>query len=171
MEKYIVKLTNDERENLISLINNGKASAKKLTHARILLAVDENANERTTDVAVAKSLHISDKTVHRVRQECVEHGIESALGRKPHSATRPLKIQGEHKAHLIAICCSTPPEGRCRWTMKLLANKLISLEIVDSVSPQTVLNTLNKNELKPWQKREWCIPEASSEFVCKMAQS
>lgn len=69
---------------------------------------------------------------------------------------------------MIAVCCSKPPEGRCRWTIKLLSEKLISMEIVESISPQTVLNTLNKNELKPWQKKEWCIPEASAEFVCKM---
>lgn len=168
MGKYIVKLTNSERENLITLINKGKSSAKKLTHARILLAVDENTHGCKTDKDVAASLHISDKTVHRIRQECVEHGIDNALERKVHSAKKPLKIQGEHEARLIAMCCSTPPEGRARWTMKLLANQLISLEIVESISPQTILNTLNKNELKPWQKKEWCIPEASAEFVCKM---
>lgn len=90
------------------------------------------------------------------------------MERKAHSTTKPRKLQGNEEAHLIAICCSNPPEGRCRWTLKLLSEQLVSMEIVESISPQTVLNTLNNNELKPWQKKEWCIPEASAEFVCKM---
>ncbi len=105
MEKYIVVLTKDERENLISLISKGKASAKKLTHARILLAVDEFNDNQRTDVSVAESLHVSERTVRRIRTECVESGLGSALERKPHSATRPHKIQGEEEAHLIALCC------------------------------------------------------------------
>lgn len=83
-------------------------------------------------------------------------------------ATRPRKIQGDEEARLIALCCSGAPEGRCRWTLELLADKLVSLDIVDSISPQTVGRVLQKNELKPWQKKEWCIPEASADFVCKM---
>lgn len=150
------------------MTKNGKASAKKLTHARILLAADENINAQETDLSIAESLHISDKTVHRIRKECVENGIESALNRKPHSEKKPRKIQGTEEAHLIALCCSSPPEGRCKWTLKLLADKLISLEIVDSVSPQTVGRVMQKNELKPWQKKEWCIAEANAAFVCNM---
>ena len=168
MEKYIVKLTNDERVNLVSLINKGKASAKKLTHARILLAINESNDEKRTDASVAESLLVSERTVRRIRIECVENGLDSALDRKSHSATKPRKIQGEEEAHLIALCCSSAPEGRCRWTLELLANRLVSLKIIDSISPQTVGRVLQKNELKPWQKKEWCIPEASADFVCKM---
>ena len=120
MEKYIVKLTHNERGFLLSLISKGKAAAQKLTHARILLEVDENTGEQKTDGEVAEMFHISNKTVQRVRTEFVENGIECALERKKHSNHKPRKIQGEQEAHLIAICCSTPPEGRCRWTMKLL---------------------------------------------------
>lgn len=144
MEKYIVKLTIEERENLLSLISKGKAAARKLTHARILLEADENESNRKTDEEIAESLHVSINTIRRVRKECVENGVENALNRKQHSQHKPRKIQGEEEAHLIALCCSTPPEGRSRWTLKLLADKLVSMEIVESVSPQTVLNTLKK---------------------------
>lgn len=144
MEKYIVKLTIDERESLLSLISKGKVSARKLIHARILLEADENSDDWKTDEAIAQSLHVSKKTVQRVRKECVENGIDSALERKPHTRYKPHKLQGEEEAHLIALCCSSPPEGRSRWTLKLLADKLISLEIVESISPQTILNTLKK---------------------------
>ena len=144
MEKYIVKFTVDERESLLSLISKGKAAARKLTHARILLEADEQDGDRKTDEEIAESLHVSKKTVQRVRKECVENGMGSALERKSHSRTKPRKLQGEEEARLIALCCSSPPEGRCRWTLKLLADKLISLETVERISPQTGLNTLKK---------------------------
>lgn len=154
MEKYIAKLTNEERVNLISLVSKGKGSANKLTHARILLAIDGSNDEQRTDLSVAESLHVSERTVRRIRIECVENGLDSALERKSHSATRPRKIQGEEEARLIALCCSTAPEGRCRWTLELLADRLVSLNIIDIISPQTVGRVLQKNELKPWQKKE-----------------
>jgi transposase len=146
MEKYIVKLTKDERKNLLSLINKGKAAAKKLTHARILLEADEGNLERKpqTDEAIAQLLHVSYKTVKRVRKQLVEDGLESALQRKPHSGKKPHKINGDEEARLIALCCSNPPEGRCRWTLKLLANKLVELEIIESISPSTVGRVLKK---------------------------
>lgn len=144
MEKYIVKLAIDERESLLSLISKGKAAARKLTHARILLEADENSSARKTDEEIARALYVSKITVRRVRKDCVENGIESALERKPHSRHKPHKIQGEEEARLIALCCSNPPEGRCRWTLTLLADTLVSLGIVESISPQTVLNTLKK---------------------------
>jgi transposase len=144
MEKYIVRLMKDEQVNLLSLINKGKASARKLTHARILLAADESDSDRRTDEVIAELLRVSNKTVHRVRKNFVAHGIDGALERKPHSAKKPRKIQGIEEAHLIALCCSSAPEGRCRWTLKLLADKLVSMEIVDSVSAQTVGRVLKK---------------------------
>lgn len=121
MEKYIVKLMKDERENLLSLINKGKASAKKLTHARILLEADENegVGKQKTDEEIAKLLHVSYQSVKRVRKRFVEKGLETALERKPHSGKKPHKINGDEEARLVALCCSSPPEGRCRWTLKL----------------------------------------------------
>lgn len=172
MEKYIVKLTKEERENLLSLTKTGKHSAYKILHARILLESDEgdciDRESIKTDKEAAKLLDIDEKTVIRLRKRFVEEGLEASLARKAHSRTRTRKIMGEEEAYLIAICCSNPPEGRSRWTLKLLSDQLMEMEVIESVSPATVGRTLNKNELKPWQKREWCIPEASAEFVCKM---
>lgn len=146
MEKYIVKLTQEERENLLTLIKTGKASANKLTHARILLMADESNNNemKKTDEEIGKQLHVSAKTVARVRKQLVEGGLESALLRKPHANPKSRKIDGEQEAHLIALCCSNPPEGRSRWTLKLLANKLVEMEIVDQISSTTVGRVLKK---------------------------
>ena len=145
MERYVVKLTQDERANLLLLVKTGKASAAKLTHARIILATDENNTDTIPyDTKVSKELHVSSRTVARTRQRFVEEGLESALSRKPHSNTRPRKMDGDQEAHLIALSCSTPPAGRSRWTLKLLANHLIELEIIDSVSSATVSRVLKK---------------------------
>jgi transposase len=144
MDKYIVKLTEEERAYLLSLIKVGKASANKLMHARIMLAADENIEPGSTDENISKKLHVSTKTVARIRQRFVEEGIESALLRKPHSRHKPRKIDGEQEAHLIALCCSTPPEGRVRWTLKLLTTRLIELELLGDVSSTTVGRVLKK---------------------------
>lgn len=148
MKKYTVKLTQDERVELLSLIKTGKASAAKLTHARIILAADENNDtvKQKTDIEIGKELHVSTKTVARLRQQFVEYGLEAALSRKPYPKTRPLKIDGDKEAHLIALSCSTPPEGRLRWTLKLLASQLIELEIIDNISPTTVGRVLKKTK-------------------------
>lgn len=146
MDKYIVKLTKEEREELLTLIRVGKKAANKLMHARVLLSSDENDSKLKlkTDEEIAKEMHVSSKTVARIRQRFVEEGLESALSRRPHPNPKGRKIDGEQEAHLVALCCSTPPEGRSRWTLKLLANKLIELEVVDSVSAVTVSRVLKK---------------------------
>ncbi len=146
MEKYIVKLTQEERSGLLTLIKKGKSAARKLEHARILLKVDENnaAKKNETDANASNILHVSEKTVHRVRQQFVNEGLEAALERKPHTKHRPCKIQGDEEARLIALCCSSAPEGRCRWTLSLLADELIALNILDDVSRSTVGRTLKK---------------------------
>jgi transposase len=146
VEKYIVKLTQEERENLLNLIKTGKASANKLTHARILLMTDESDHNKLkrTDTEIGKLLHVSYKTVARIRQRFVEEGFESALLRKPHSNPKSRKIDGDREAYLIALCCSKPPEGRNRWTLKLLANKLVEMEIIEEISPTTVGRVLKK---------------------------
>ena len=171
MEKYIVKLSTEERCELLNLIRIGKKSANKLMHASVLLSTDANDThiKQKTDEDIAKEMHVSSKTVARIRQRFVTEGLEAALSRRPHANPKSRKLDGEQEAHLLTLCCSTPPEGRNRWTLKLLANKLVALEIVDSVSPATLCRILKKNEMKPWQKREWCIPpKANAEFVCKM---
>ena len=122
-----------------------------------------------TDEEVARSLEIASATVERIRRRCVEEGIEAALGRKEQQRRRPKKLDGAAEAHLIALACGEPPEGRARWTLKLLADRLVECEIVESISTETVCQTLKKNELKPWLKECWCIPpQGSAEFVCAM---
>jgi len=148
MEKYTVKLTEEERKNLLSLIKTGKHAASKILHARILLASDEgdyvDSESIKTDEEVAKLFDISEKTVKRVRKRLVEEGPEAALLRKKHARTRPRIITGEEEAHLISLCCSSPPEGRNRWTLKLLSDRLVRLEVVERVSPATVGRVLKK---------------------------
>jgi len=149
MEKYIVKLTQEERLDLLSLIRKGKASAPRLTHARILLEADEGpyTKNKKTDFEIAEQLHVGLKTVKRRRKQFVEEGLEAALSRKAYLKTKENKLSGEEEAHLIAICCSSPPEGRNRWTLKLLSTRLVEMEIVDSISPATVGRALKKTNL------------------------
>ena len=146
MEKYTVKLTKSEQSELLSLIKKGKAAAYKLTHARILLAADESEFNPTkqTDLEISRNLHVDEKTVKRLRKRYVEEGLEAALLRRKHSRTKPRKLDGDGEAHLIALCCSKPPEGRSRWTLRLLSERLVSLEIVDSIAVSTVSETLKK---------------------------
>ena len=148
MEKYIVKLTLEERAELLTLLRVGKRSANKLMHARILLSADGNDTKlkQKTDEEITVEMHVSSKTVARIRQRFVEEGMESALSRRPHANPKSRKIDGEQEAHLLALCCSTPPVGRSRWTLKLLAHKLVALEIIDSVSPTTICRVLKKTK-------------------------
>ena len=143
--KYIVRLSKSEYESLTKLINTGKCSAKKLSHARILLSADCEHNEiEYTDSQISEMLKISKDTVHRTRERLVLEGLESALNRKPHSRTKPRKLDGKQEAILIAKCCSSPPEGMVSWTLKLLTEAMISEEIVDSICPETIRQTLKK---------------------------
>ena len=99
----------------------------------------------------------------------VEEGLEAALNRAKQTKVKNKTVDGEQEAHLVALTGSEPPEGRARWTLRLLADKMVELEYVDNVSHETVRQVLKKNKIKPWQKREWCIPpEANAEFVCDM---
>jgi transcriptional antiterminator len=145
MEKYRLNLTAEERNGLLKLIKSGKGSANMHTHARILLAVDENV---FNDDELSKQLHVSQKTIQRVRTIAVLEGLEVALNRKKYTSTKRVgKLTGEVEAHLITLCCSTPPTGRSRWTLKLLADKLVELEIIDKVSSTTIQRTLKKTNL------------------------
>ena len=169
-KKYRIELTTEEQQELKALVSKGRAAAYKQTHARILLLSDEARKDGgLTDEEVARSLEIASATVERIRRRCVEEGIEAALGRKEQQRRRPKKLDGAAEAHLIALACGEPPEGRARWTLRLLADRLVECEIVESIHPETVRKTLKTNELKPWLKECWCIPpEGSSDFVCAM---
>ena len=147
-KKYKVTLTTDEREHLMELISKGKAAARKLAHARILLACDETDGRRgASDTEVAQAVHIGRSTVERVRKAFVEEGLERALNAKRPRQTRPPAFDGESEARLIALACSSPPEGRAKWTLRLLAERLVELEVFESISTETVRQTLKKTNL------------------------
>ena len=146
MKKYKVTLTADERQHLTTLIAAGKAAAQKLAHARILLKADQaDGGPGWTDDRIAEAVEVSTDTVGRVRQRFVEEGLDAALARKPQARpSRERKLDGRAEARLIAVACSAPPAGRKRWTLKLLADRLVELEVVDAVGRETVRQTLQK---------------------------
>jgi transposase len=137
--KYIVDLTVEEREHLFQLMRRGNPAARKVTRARILLKADEGL----TDDQVAAALHVGIATVGRVRQRFVEEGLDSALQEKPRPGQRR-KLTGTQEAHLIAITCSKAPEGRARWTLRLLADQVVELGFVEAISHETVRQILKK---------------------------
>ena len=144
-KKYRVQLNVEERRELKGLVSRGRAAAYRQTHARILLLSDEaHADGAMKDEDIARVLQIGRATVERVRRRCVEEGLERALGRKEQLNRRPKRLDGQGEAHLIALACGEPPEGRAGWTLKLLADRLVECEIVESISPETVRQTLKK---------------------------
>jgi len=146
MKKYRVTLTDEERQGLHELVSAGKAAAKRLAHARILLKADAApSGPAWTDDRIAEALEVSTDTVGRVRQRFVEQGLEAALARKKQDRpSREPALDGAAEARLIALACSAPPDGRKAWTMKLLADKLVELEVVPAISGETVRRSLKK---------------------------
>ena len=146
MKRYKVTLEADERQHLHDLIAAGKAAARKLAHARILLKADAaEGGPAWPDGRIADALEVSVDTVGRVRQRFVEQGLDAALDRKQRERPpRQIKLDGRAEARLIALACSPPPLGRATWTMQLLADKLVELEVVDSISDETVRLALKK---------------------------
>ena len=146
VKKYVVKLSADERERLETLTRSGKHPAQKLTKARILLKADASeAGEAWSDSRIAAALNTSLATVARTRQQLVEEGFEAVLTRKrsPASARTPI-FDGAAEAKLIALACSDPPKGRTRWTLRLLEDTVVELNIVERVSDNTIGRTLKK---------------------------
>jgi len=142
---YIVTLTQEERRVLQEMLSRGKAAARKLMHARILLKADVAAGgPGWNDEAIVEALEVGRATVERVRKEFVEEGLEAALERRKPRRQYRRKLDGDGEAHLIALACQKPPEGRRRWTLKLLADRMVQLEYVDEISYQTVRRTLKK---------------------------
>jgi transposase len=146
MKKYKITLTVDERRGLLDLIAAGTAAAKKLLHARILLKADAApGGPAWTDERIAEAVEVNLRTVERVRQRFVEDGLEAALVRKKQDRpSRERKLDGDGEARLIAVACSQPPQGRGGWTLQLLADKLVELHVVDSISDETVRQVLKK---------------------------
>jgi transposase len=150
MAKYIVELNEEERQQLSTLITTGRAAAAKLLHARILLKADVRDGSRCwTDAEIAAALDTSESTVHRVRQAFVEQGWEAALSRQRPTGRQYRKLDGAQEARLIALACSAPPVGRAQWTLKLLADKLVALDVVDTISAECVRTTLKKTTSNP----------------------
>lgn len=168
-KKYVVKLTDAEQQELVDIVNTGKKEASKIRNAHILLKSDVNG-PGWTDVKIADAYAVTDRTVAKVRKRFVEGGFSRALYRvkRKHPPT-PCKLDGEAEAKLIALSCSEPPEGVAKWTLRLLASELVRLEVVESISPETVRQTLKKNALKPHLQAQWVIPpEKDAEFVKAM---
>jgi Homeodomain-like domain len=147
-KRYKVTLTHDERQDLLALVSKGKTAAYKLTRARILLQADQGpGGPAWTDEHICQTLHVGRKTVERTREACVEIGLEAALQRKPRSRPGPIKFDGEKEAHLIALACSQPPQGRTRWTLHLLADNMVELQHFEAISHETIRQHLKKTNL------------------------
>jgi transposase len=146
VKKYVVRLSHEERERLDSMIRNGKHPAQRLMKARILLKADAGeAGEGWSDSRIAKALDTSLATIARTRQQLVEEGFEAVLRRKHSPASARARIfDGAAEAKLIALACSPPPQGRARWTLQLLEDKVVELNIVERASDNTIGRTLKK---------------------------
>jgi hypothetical protein len=145
MKKYVVELTAQEREELQRLIDTGRAAARKLTHARVLLKADAGAHGPAwTDEAISRALDVHTRTVEKIRQAFVLEGLDAALNRRPPRRQYIRKLDGRAEAHLIALACSEPPVGHAGWTLRLLADKMVELQVVDSLSHVTVHRILKK---------------------------
>ena len=163
MKNYIVDLTDSERKILIVLTRGGQTRARKLKRAQILLMSDEGH----TDEEIANALPTGTSTVFRTRRRFVEGGLDAALN----EAQRPggiRKLNGKDEAMLVAIACSDPPEGRSRWTLQLLAGELVARTDLECVSYETIRRRLKEKDIKPWQKKSWCIPKVDADFVAAM---
>ena len=147
-KKYIVTLTEAERQMLQAMLTRGKAAARKLMHARILLKADASSGgPGWNDDRIVEGLEIGRATAERVRREFVEEGLEAALERRKPRRLYRRKLDGDGEAHLIALACGQAPEGRSRWTLRLLADRMVQLEQVDHLSYETVREVLKKTSL------------------------
>ncbi len=145
---YRVTLTEEERTQLKALTSKGKGAARRLTHARILLLADQTQDEGAwKDADIAQALGIHARTVERVRERCVEEGVEAALNHKQPRKKRSKVLDGAAEARLTQLACTEAPDGHERWSMQMLADKLIELEVVETVSRETVRTTLKKMNL------------------------
>ncbi len=142
---FVVELTDPERGQLHGLIAAGTASARLLTHARILLKADQGpSGPGWTDERIAEAVETSQPTVSRIRKQYVQEGLDAALQRRAPTREYRRKLDGEQEAHLVALACGEPPAGQAHWTLRLLADKLVELEMVEDISYQTVRRVLKK---------------------------
>lgn len=169
-KRYVVTLSRVERNELEKLIATGVGAAQRLRNARILLKADQSVHgPGWEDRQISESIEVSVATIERVRQRFCEYGVTAALERQPRQAKTVPYVDGEQEAHLIALACSAPPAGRARWTLQLLAEKMIELEYIEQLSSETVRRVLHRHQLKPWRKKMWVIPpQANESFVYHM---
>lgn len=161
--RYRVALSQAEREQLKALLNGGKAAVRKMKRAQILLAADAGAR----DEDIAAHVGVGDSTVYRTKRRFVLGNVEAALNEEPRLGAER-KLSGKEEALLVATACAKPPLGRSRWTLELLAGKLVELTEHASLSRETVRRRLAENELKPWRQKMWCIPEVDGTYVARM---
>src|SRR6202051_117321 len=161
--RYRVELSQTECAEPTALLSGGKHAARKLKRAQILLAADAGAS----DEVIAANVGVGESTVYRTKRRFVLGNLEAALSEEPRpGASR--KLSGKDEALLIATACSSPPVGRARWTLELLADELVRHTVHASVSRETVRRRLAENDLKPWRKDMWCIPQVDGEYVARM---
>ena len=161
--RYHVELSQAERCKLTALVGGGKHYARKIKRAQILLAADSGLSDDDIAAAVA----VGGSTVYRTKRRFVEGNLEAALNEEPREGA-DRKLTSNEEALLVATACSSPPEGRARWTLDLLAGAMVKLTDHDSLSRETVRRRLAENHLKPWQKDMWCIPKVDAEYVARM---
>ena len=161
--RYRVTLSSEERSQLEALIAGGKVAARKLKRAQILLAAAGGSKDET----IAAAVGVGTSTVYRTKQHFVEEGLERALVEGPRPTTER-KLTAKEEALLVAVTCSDPPSGRARWTLQLLADEMVRLTAHKQLSDETVRRRLAEMDLKPWQKKMWCIPHVDAAFVASM---
>src|ERR1043166_8024055 len=161
--RYRVTLTQDERNALAALLSGGKQPARKLKRSQILLAADAGVS----DEDIALSVGVGGSTVYRTKRRFVEGNLERALSEEPRPGAER-KLTGKEEALLVATACSSPPAGRARWTLELLAGEMVKLTGHESVSRETVRRRLAENHLKPWLRDMWCIPQVDADYVARM---
>jgi transposase len=161
--RYRVTLTVTERLELETLIQRGKVSARRVKRAQILLAADQGS----TDEVISTNVAVGTSTVYRTKQRFVEEGLERALSELPRDGA-PRKLDVEDEAMLCAVACSAPPSGRARWTLELLADEMVRMTTHTTISSETIRRRLGEMDIKPWQKKMWCIPKVDGEFAARM---
>src|SRR5450755_933441 len=161
--RYIVELDDGERQQLTSLIAGGTRAVRKVKRAQILLA----ASTGSTDEQIASTVQVGTATVYRTKRRFVEDGLEQALTEDPRPGGKRM-LSANEEATLVALACSSPPRGRAKWTLDLLAGEMVRLTPHEQISRDTIGRRLDENELKPWQRKMWCVPKIDAEYVARM---
>jgi transposase len=161
--RYIVQLSGSERQQLEALVAGGTRAVRKVKRAQILLAADAGS----TDEQIARAVQAGTSTVYRTKRRLVEQGLEQALAEDARPGGKR-KLSTNEEAMLVALACASPPAGRAKWTLDLLADEMVRLTPHEHISRDTIGRRLDENDLKPWQRKMWCIPKVDAEYVARM---